>query len=124
MIAAARLADDLVFLFLEDLLEVETDDRLVLGNDDTDGVTHQASLSISPDGGRPIGSELSALGWDAGGSARELLGGHSIEQCILLAFEVGDGTDQGIALAAEGVGVTTALAGLGVREWGFGDQRP
>ena len=32
-VAAAGLADDVVALLLEDLLEVETDDRLVLGND-------------------------------------------------------------------------------------------
>ncbi len=55
---------------------------------------------------------------------RGLLGGHAVEQCILLAFELGDRTGQHIALAAEGVGVTAALAGLGVRERGLGDQCP
>ena len=34
LVAAAGLADDLVALFLEDLLQVEADDRLVLGDDD------------------------------------------------------------------------------------------
>ena len=37
LVAAAGLADDLVALFLEDLLEVEPDDRLVLGEHDADG---------------------------------------------------------------------------------------
>ena len=55
---------------------------------------------------------------------RGLLGRHAVEQCILLAFELDDRTGQHIALAAEGVGVTATLAGLGVRERGLGDQCP
>ena len=35
LVAAAGLADDFVALFLEDLLEVEPDDGLVLGEDDS-----------------------------------------------------------------------------------------
>jgi hypothetical protein len=57
-------------------------------------------------------------------SARELFGGHSVEEGILLAFELGDGTDQHIALAPERVGVASALASLGVGEWGFRNQGP
>src|SRR5205807_593049 len=37
LVAAPGLAHDLVTLFLEDLLEVEADDRLVFGHDDADG---------------------------------------------------------------------------------------
>ena len=41
VVAAAGLADDLVALFLEDLLEIETDDRLVLGDHDAHGFGHR-----------------------------------------------------------------------------------
>src|SRR5205085_4276180 len=37
LVAPTGLADDLVALLLEDLSQVETDDRLVLGNDDALG---------------------------------------------------------------------------------------
>ena len=41
LVAAAGLADDLVALFLEDLLEIETDDRLVFGDHDAHGFAHR-----------------------------------------------------------------------------------
>ena len=41
VVAAAGLADHLVTLFLEDLLEVQTDDRLVLGDHDAHGFGHR-----------------------------------------------------------------------------------
>jgi hypothetical protein len=39
LVTTAGLADDLVALLLEGLAQVETDDRLVLGDDDSDGST-------------------------------------------------------------------------------------
>ena len=45
LVAAAGLADDLVALLLEDLLEVETDDRLVLGDHDAHGLGHRFRAS-------------------------------------------------------------------------------
>ena len=44
-LAVASLADDLVLLFLEHLLEVEPDQRLVFGDHDTErGLSHPRSL--------------------------------------------------------------------------------
>ena len=67
LVAAAGLAHDLVALFLEELLEVEADDRLVLGDDDARGAF----------GGTGFHSAILS------GSAE--LGGHAVEQVILLA---------------------------------------
>ena len=55
---------------------------------------------------------------------RRLLRSHAVEKGILLAFELGDRTGQRVALATEGVGVTAALAGLGVRERCLGYEGP
>jgi hypothetical protein len=56
-------------------------------------------------------------------SARELLGGHAVEKGILLAFELGDRTDEHVTLPAERIGVAAAFAGFGVGERRFRDQR-
>jgi hypothetical protein len=42
VVAAPGLADDLVTLFFEDLLEVETDDRLVLRDHDAHRFAHRS----------------------------------------------------------------------------------
>ena len=49
LVAPAGLAHDLVALLLEGLLEVEADDGLVLGDDDTD--RHEVFLSGGAAGG-------------------------------------------------------------------------
>ena len=110
LVAAAGLADDLVALFLEDLLEVEADDRLVLGDDDTDRVGHE----------RPFGSS----GWfrtaQCDGSSAAMRSSSASCSRSSSAIE----RAQRVAVAAEGVGVAATLAGLGVGERRLGDERP
>ena len=104
-VAAAGLADDLIALFFEELLEVEPDDRLVFGD-------HHAGAGVSGShrGGRP-------------GSARRELGGHAVEQRVLLLSELGDREHQGVAVATERVGVTARVAGFGIGERRLGNER-
>ena len=70
LVAAAGLADDVVALLLEELLEVEADDRLVLGDDDAG----------RPGGRRGHGARR--------GSAGRQLGRDAVEQRVLLALEL------------------------------------
>ena len=63
---------------------------------------------------------LSVLRAGSDRSERRLLRSHAVEKGILLAFELGDRTDERVALTAERIGVTAALAGVGIGERGFG----
>ena len=105
-VAPAGLADDVVALLLEDLLEVEADDGLVLGDDDA-GRTARLS-----------GHEGSR--W----SARRQFGRDAVEERVLLLLELADRRPQRLGVARLGVGVAAGVAGLDVGERGLRHERP
>ena len=97
--------DDLVALFFEDLLEVEADDRLVLGDHDARGLVAGSvtgSVGVSGPTARP------PCGRAAASCSRS-------SSC--------DRRAQGVAVAGQRVGVAAGLAGLGVGERRLGDER-
>ena len=106
LVAPAGLADDFVALFFEQLLQVEADDGLVLGDHDARGVVF--------------------TGWRSGGwsGLRGQLVGHPVEEGVLLAEQLGQGGLQGLAVPGHRLGVPPGLTGLGVAQRGLGDQRP
>ena len=107
LVAAAGLADHLVALLLEDLLEVEADDRLVLGDDDTRGWRVSAAIGVGGD--RRADSSAAMRSSSASCSRLEL---------------ARSGAAQRVAVAGQGVGVAAGVAGLGVGEGRLRDQRP
>ena len=105
VVAAAGLPHDLVVLLLEDLLEVEADDRLVFGEDDAYGLGHRGAPASEAVGGRTE------------------LGGHAVEERVLLGFELAHRPPQRVPLADLGVGVAAHLAGFGVGHRRLGHER-
>ena len=81
------LADHLVALVLEALAQVETDDGLVLGDDDANRATRSSAAS-----------------------------GHLVEQFVLASFERTDLVDDLVAMATHGVGMTRSAAVLAIGE--------
>ena len=106
VVAAAGLADDLVVLFFEDLLEVEADDRLVLGEDDADGLASPRRPGV----GRARGRSPSSAAMRS-----------SSASCSSSSSR--DRAAQRVALAGLRVGVAAHVAGLGVGDRRLRDQR-
>ncbi len=103
-VAPAGLADDVIALLLEELLQVEADDRFVFGD-------HHA--------GRACG--LSGHGGSRG-STRGHLGRDAIEQRVLFGLEFPHRRAQGIAVTSLRIGVPAGVAGFDVGEGRLGHQ--
>ena len=105
VVAAAGLADDLVVLFFEDLLQVETDDRFVFGEHDAHGLVHRGDPASEGSG---VASRSAAMRSRSASCSR-----------LHLAHR----TAQRVALAGLRVGVAAHLPRLGVGDRRLGHER-